>query len=113
MRVYMSGPISGLDREVARKLFTDAAVELAARGHEPVDPFDIPNDPGCDCPPEVANHLWACCLRKDIRVLVDCDAILMLPGWPASPGARLELMVASSVGLKVLLEATPAVPPTP
>lgn len=102
MKVYVSGAITGLDRIVARRAFTEAASALAAQGHEPVNPFDIPNPPGCPC--ISLRHDWACCLRKDIRVLVDCDAILMLPGWEASHGARLELTVASAVGLKVIWE---------
>lgn len=114
MRIYISGAITGMDRERARRRFADAAQAIAIRGHEPVNPFDIPNG-DCECPltlPDgVAEHSWACCLRKDVRVLVDCDAIYMLtavpergwPGWETSHGARLELQVASAVGLGVYL----------
>jgi hypothetical protein len=45
-------------------------------------------------------------LREGIRALLDCDAIAMLPGWPDSPGAVLELTVASNLGLD-LLEIAP------
>ena len=38
----------------------------------------------------------------DIRELVACDAVYMLPGWPASRGARLEHHVAVELGLHVI-----------
>jgi hypothetical protein len=38
-------------------------------------------------------------LRHDMKVLVDCDVIILLDGWPASPGARLEHAVATACGL--------------
>jgi hypothetical protein len=103
VKVYISGPITGLPRELARRIFTNAAKELVDQGHEPVDPFGLPHPAGCGCRrPVDGEHDWACCLRKDIRALVDCDAILMLEGWERSHGARLELQVAAGVGLQVL-----------
>lgn len=43
-------------------------------------------------------------MRKDIALLLDCDCIYMLRGWELSKGAKLELDVASSCGIKVLFE---------
>lgn len=108
MKVYISGAITGLPLEVARAAFAAAAVSLAAEGHTPVDPDDVPPYPGCACPNATGDggtgsgHAWGCYLRNDLAALLDCDAILMLPGWESSHGARLELTVASAVGLRVL-----------
>ena len=41
-------------------------------------------------------------LRADIGDLLDCDAILMLPGWEDSAGATLEHSIAVALGLEVL-----------
>jgi hypothetical protein len=107
VKVYVSGAITGLPLTVARAAFAEAAASLAAEGHVPVDPFDVPPHPACICPDAVSadgaggGHQWGCYLRGDLAALLDCDAILMLPGWESSHGARLELQVASAVGLRV------------
>jgi hypothetical protein len=109
MKVYVSGPITGLPLGHVRAAFKQACEGLADRGYTPVNPTDIPVDADCGCTGAGrdgagSGHAWACYLRKDIRALVDCDAILMLPGWEPSHGARLELTVASAVGLRVFWE---------
>ena len=43
-------------------------------------------------------------MRVDIALLLECDCIYMLQGWELSKGAKLELDVASSCGIKVLFE---------
>jgi hypothetical protein len=37
-------------------------------------------------------------LRADLRVLIDCEAIALLPGWEFSMSARAEAVVAVSLG---------------
>jgi len=100
MKVYLSGPISGLSSDEAREAFARASLATLLGGHEPINPFDIPPPPNCSCL-GAEGHSWACCLRGDLAVLIECDAIYMLPGWERSHGARLELSVAAAVGLKV------------
>lgn len=41
------------------------------------------------------------------HVLLDCDIIYMLDGWPKSPGAKAECAVADSCGIVILGENTP------
>jgi hypothetical protein len=113
VKVYISGAITGLPLSVARDRFAAAAASLAAQGNDVVNPFDVPPHPECACPDAAggdgagSGHEWGCYLRGDLAAMLNCDAILMLPGWEASHGARLELAVASAVGLKVLFR-TPA-----
>ncbi len=47
---------------------------------------------------------WEEYMRQDIRLLLDCTAILMLTGWENSRGARLEHRVATELGMLVLHE---------
>jgi hypothetical protein len=110
MKVYISGAISGQPLADAADRFAAAASRLATAGHVPVNPFMVPPHAGCSCPGAVnaagagGGHEWSCYLRGDLAAMLDCDAILMLPGWESSHGARLELMVASAVGLWVLFD---------
>lgn len=46
-------------------------------------------------------HSWAAHMRADISALLECDTIVMFPGWPSSRGARLELTIAMELGFKV------------
>ena len=32
---------------------------------------------------------------------MDCDSILMLPGWPTSKGAALEFRIAFELGMRI------------
>jgi hypothetical protein len=114
LKVYVSGAITGLPLDVARERFAVAADELAVLGHEPVNPWDVPPHHTCACLGTTSDdgagggHAWGCYLRGDLAALLDCDAILMLPGWESSHGARLELTVASAVGLRVWWSAAAA-----
>lgn len=109
MKVYVSGAISGLPLDESRARFKSVCDLLAADGHDTLNPFDVPPRLNCHCATDAEDragvggqHEWACYLRADIVAMLDCDAICMLPGWERSHGARLELTVASAVGLRVL-----------
>ena len=112
MLYYISGPIFGKeDRNEA--MFRQAAEKLQQYGAETVVPHDIPVKPHVgECPAgrrsEGARHNEGCHLKADLGLLVQCDAICLLPDWGLSIGARLELSVAVSCGLSVwVYEAAP------
>ena len=42
---------------------------------------------------------WAEYMRTDIRALVDCEVIALLPGWGQSRGARREVSIADELGM--------------
>jgi hypothetical protein len=93
-KIYISGKITGLDISEAEKLFKDA--EKYAKyemGYEPVNPMEL-------CKQDDAWE-WIDYMRVDIKALVDCDAILMLPNWEDSEGAKLELVIAKGLKLEI------------
>jgi hypothetical protein len=104
MRVYISGPISG--HRNAADLFLKAAAHMEALGHYVVNPFLVPpHTHDGPCPPSYtkdSSHSAACYLRGDLKVLLECDAIFMLPNWEQSIGARLEHTVAVHCGLDLV-----------
>lgn len=84
MKIYISGPISGVANG-NREAFEDAKRQLLEAGHEPVSPHDLHGE---------LPKLWEEYMRVDIAALMGCDAILMLRGWVGSRGARIEMSLA-------------------
>ena len=106
MKIYISGPISapivGKTKEELKQEFYHAQDKLEAQGHEVVNPLEVMACVDFSCGGEHPVHTWACYMRYDLIDMLSCDAIAMLEDWESSPGARLELHVASSVGMEVL-----------
>jgi hypothetical protein len=90
--LYVSGPMSGYD-ECNFPAFNEAAGYLRSLGHPVVNPADFGADPGVR---------WADCLKRDLVVLIHCEAVVTLDGWEKSNGARLEVHVATELGIPVV-----------
>jgi hypothetical protein len=93
MRVYVSGPMTGMPL-LNRPAFAEAARRIRLLGFDAVDPAVL-----SDLPDDAPHHVF---MRRDIGLLLTCDAIAMLPGWHASRGATLERDVALGIGLRIL-----------
>jgi hypothetical protein len=91
--VYVSGPIK--DNDDFERDFDRAERDLRDLGFTPVNPVTI------DHPPNATVEDF---MRGDIRALLDCESIYLLKGWEKSSGAKLEFLVATSCGMKVLYE---------
>jgi hypothetical protein len=90
--------------------FDTAADYLRREGFEVVSPAEIdgpasrefllasPDGDHLDLPP---GEPWSYYLARDFQILVDAgiDAIITLPGWEASRGARLEVMLGRELGI--------------
>lgn len=102
MKVYLAGPMTGLP-EFNFPAFDRAAELLAAEGHTVFNPAQMDRDLGFD--PAVAtvtDGFLRDALRRDLSAICDADAIAMLPGWEKSGGAKIEWMLASHLGLKII-----------
>lgn len=42
---------------------------------------------------------WSYYLRRDLAAMLDCDTIVLLPGWQNSSGVALELHVARALNM--------------
>lgn len=89
--VYISGPITGID--FYKDDFHRASKKLAAAGYIPIDPCSLPHEH------ELSYEAY---MREDLKALLDCDYIYMLPGWKDSMGADCEHGVAVLCGIEVL-----------
>ena len=94
MRVYISGPITGVEN--FRDRFDHAETMLINKGHYPVNPCKL----DAVMPPDSE---WEDFLVVELAILERCDAIFMLYGWEKSKGARREIVQAAMRGLKIFL----------
>ena len=72
--------------------FNAAEAELRAAG------FDVANPASGGV---VEGWKWADYMRRDLRMLLDCDGIAMLGGWEASEGANIEFDLAVALGMAI------------
>lgn len=100
MKIYISLPITGHDIEEVEATCIYASGVIQAKGHTPVSPLDISPDPDAT----YARHMG-----NDIEALLQCDAVLFMPGWRESKGCRLENAAAGIYGKQVFyfLERVP------
>jgi len=93
MKVYISGPMSGLP-DNNREAFASASAMLRADPQftEIINPAELDHAPGAT---------WAECMRRDIAELVKCDMIYMISGWQKSKGALLERELSFILGISV------------
>ncbi|WP_256588086.1 DUF4406 domain-containing protein [Pseudomonas sp. LG1D9] len=89
MRVYIAGPMTGI-ADYNFPAFNAMADKMRAAGWHVENPADHGLVPGAQ---------WADYLRYDIGCLASCEAIMLLPGWTASRGARLEVSIAKELGV--------------
>ena len=88
MRIYLSGKITG--NEHYRQDFADARARLENSGYFVCDPssFGLPE-----------NIPWAEAMKYDIREMLLCDGVALLPSWDLSQGANIEAKLAKDLGI--------------
>lgn len=91
MKLYLAGPMTGY-LELNFPLFHAEAARLRTLGFEIVNPAEIVTDKSTP---------WLDCMRADIKQLVDCDGVALLPRWNESRGASIEHNLARDLGLRV------------
>jgi hypothetical protein len=91
-KVYISGKMKGLSVEEITTKFQNAESELRKMGFKPVNPLDN----------GISGYDYKKHMRADIKMLLECDAICMLPCWTDSRGATLEKEIAEATGIEVM-----------
>ena len=93
-RIYISGKITGLDINEARQNFDNAQHLFEAKGYQVINPMkEVPYNP---------SFQWGDYMRADIKLLMDCDAIYMLPNWDDSDGAKVEHYLAEQLNMEII-----------
>jgi hypothetical protein len=106
--VYLAGPMSGY-KDFNREAFAEASEQLRRAGYVVINPAELdtpeelvlldPHDPNFAGSPK-----WAEFLARDLGHVCDhrTEAVVVLPEWHRSRGARLEVYVASELGKDVM-----------
>lgn len=94
-KVYLSGKIAGLPEEEYKQNFAQAAMDALAFFPDEqvtiVNPATLP----------AIHNSWEDYLIRDLMLLKDCDAIVMLPNWKDSKGAIAEHAFAEGMGIEI------------
>ena len=91
-KLYLSGPMTGLPN-LNREAFTKAAKALRAEGYAVINPPELDrNEP---------QRSWEGCLQRDIKYLMKCNAVALLPNWKKSRGASLEVYIAKALKYEI------------
>ena len=100
VRIYISGPISNIRQSLTN--FGKAEYDLESKGYETYNPFSILL-PSTKEEKDEYNKVgeWVWYMRRCIPELVNCDAVLLLPNWQESRGAKLEKELAETLKIKV------------
>ena len=92
MRVYISGPITGV--EDYREKFKTAEEKMRAAGYEVINPAELG-----EVFPDLKYEEY---VKLDFALIDMCDAILILEGWEHSKGTDREYHYAKAKGMKVM-----------
>lgn len=92
MTIFLSGPMTGLPG-YNYPAFAAAAWDLRARGRHVVSPHEL-HDGKTNLP-------YIYYLRHDLKALLECTELVVLPGWRNSFGAQLEVRVAAALDMPI------------
>lgn len=93
---YLSGPMSGLP-EFNYPAFTITAQSLRGKGYEILSPHEI------RVPDPNVIMSWDWYMKRALAMLLEADAIILLPGWTESRGARREFDIAVDLKMNLYL----------
>ena len=102
-KIYISGPVSSIGLEEARRRFAKAETDLQKQNYRTCNPMKM------RFPVWLALHCGrfgyvACLLLQLLWMWWTCSCIYLLTDWHTSDGARLERSFARCLGLTALYE---------
>lgn len=89
---YVAGKITGLPQDEVKSKFNKITTQLRSMGYQVVKPIGVTD----------AAQPWDDAVRSDIKKMLECDEIHLLPDWQESRGAQLERDIAIRLGMDVV-----------
>lgn len=99
-KIYISGKMSGLSKDVYQPIFAEAEKKLKAEGWIVFNPADDSWQSWL----ERLGKTYTEILFHDIQQLMHCDAIYMLDNFLESKGAKAEHAFAIAASLQVIYD---------
>ena len=90
MKIYLSGPMTGLMHE-NRPAFGAAAERLRGAGFVVTNPAELP-----------VGWPWERYMQQALKDLAPCDGVALLPGSWQSKGARMEIAAALLMNKQIM-----------
>lgn len=90
--VYIAGKITGLPKEEVQSKFNNITSRLTDMGYTVVNPAVALDE----------ERNWRDAVRADIKKMLECDEVHLLPDWQESRGAQLERDIALRLGMQVV-----------
>lgn len=91
-KIYLAGPMTGLP-DYNYPAFREAAEKLRERGWKVLSPAENYNGDT-----SLPRYMY---MRKNIKLLLKAEGIVLLPGWQDSEGAKLEFDIACALDLDI------------
>lgn len=95
IKVYVAGPMTGLP-DWNFPAFNAKAAELRALGFIVSNPAELANGD--------TSKPWDYYMRLALTAMLTCDAVYALTGWGTSRGAKIEVELASDLGIPVFYQ---------
>lgn len=95
-KYYLAGPMTGIEGHNF-KTFDFFAAELRNRGYTVVSPAEIARS----LPGEPGSLPYEEYVKADLKEMLDCTDLVLLPGWRGSRGAMRELDLAEFLNYRV------------
>lgn len=89
---YVAGKITGLPKSHVTEKFSVVSNQLERAGYSVVNPANVTDEP----------ITWDTAVRNEIKKMLECDEVHMLPDWQESRGAQLERDIALRLGMTVI-----------
>lgn len=94
-KVYISGPITGHDKQEVAQRFEAAKKLFQNTEYKPISPLEN----GLPASATYEEHMF-----RDLEMLAECEAIFMLKGWERSKGCKIEFGFAMSNKITIIFE---------
>ena len=92
---YIAGYIGDLLPAEFESNFEKAEKECVELGFDPVSPLKLDHN---------HDRSWTSYMKEDLIELLKCDLIYVQKNWRFSPGAKIEIQTAISVGIDVIFQ---------